>query len=185
MAIPFVFLHSVTNPDSIELRMDGATAGRAGYGTPLLSSGGVSGTPRKSENRRRIFLPRAECSREWRPGRPRSLRVKDALRTNAEVVILEKDINDALRVRLARRGNVSSIFFRVGTGARKTGNGIRHHPGRNDGNPCRGGRRENQRWETPGSGSTVRTRRTLSGRISPDLTPARLADFPSASRWIL
>jgi hypothetical protein len=35
----FVFLHSVTNPDSIELRMDEPPDREGGYGTPLLSSG--------------------------------------------------------------------------------------------------------------------------------------------------
>lgn len=184
----FVFLHSVTNPDSIELRMDEPPdrEGRIRHASFVIR-GACFGGLRVERIAAEFSFLELNAPGEWRPGRPRSLRVKDALRTNAEVVILEKDINDALGSFPSRRGSISIDFFPgsvLVAGKRETGFGtIRAETtgilAVEDGRKITMG---NARIRINGQDQTDAFRKDIAG-LDPLLD---LADFPlPASRWIL
>lgn len=184
----FAFLHSVTNPDSMELHMDerpdaGGTIRHVSFVIREACFGGF----RVERIAAEFAFLELNAPWEWRPGRPRSLRVKDALRTNAEVVILEKDINDALGSFPSRRGSIS-IDFLPGSvlvaGKRETGFGtIRAETtgilAVEDGRKITMG---NARIRINGQDQTDAFRKDIAG-LDPLLD---LGDFPlPVSRWIL
>jgi len=100
------------NPDSIELRMDAPPDGEGRIRhASFVIRGACFGGLRVERIAAEFFFLELNAPGEWRPGRPRSLRVKGALRTNAEVVILEKDINAALGSFSSSRGSYSIDFL--------------------------------------------------------------------------
>ncbi|MDD4613558.1 MAG: hypothetical protein PHP80_11175, partial [Synergistaceae bacterium] len=93
----FLFLHSLTFPESIELRMDELPDSDGKIrNLSLIVRGACFGGLRVEKIAAEISFLELNPSPEWRFGRRNSLKVNSALRTNAEVVILERDINTAL-----------------------------------------------------------------------------------------
>lgn len=108
----FLFLHSVTSPESLELRMDELPDGNGKIrNLSLLVRGACFGGLRVEKIAAEISFLELNPSREWRLGRRNSLKVNSALRTNAEVVILERDINAALSSFPSQRSHLSIDFL--------------------------------------------------------------------------
>jgi hypothetical protein len=108
----FDFLLSVTNPDSLELRMDEPPDGEGNIRhASFVIRGACFGGLRVEKIAAEFFFLELNAPDEWRSGRRHSLKVNGVLRTNAEVVILDRDINDALGAFPARRGRLSVNFF--------------------------------------------------------------------------
>ena len=108
----FAFLLSVTNPDSLELRMDEPPDGEGRIRhASFVIRGACFGGLRVEKIAAEFFFLELNPPREWRSGRRHSLRVNGVLRTNAEVVILDRDINDALGAFPVRRGRLFINFF--------------------------------------------------------------------------
>lgn len=108
----FAFLLSVTNPDSLELRMDEPPDGEGRIRhASFVIRGACFGGLRVEKIAAEFFFLELNPPREWRSGRRHSLRVNGVLRTNAEVVILDSDINDALGAFPVRRGRLFINFF--------------------------------------------------------------------------
>ncbi|MBL3538993.1 YiiX/YebB-like N1pC/P60 family cysteine hydrolase [Aminivibrio sp.] len=107
----FDFLLSVTNPDSLELRMDEPPDGdgRIRHASFVIR-GACFGGLRVEKIAAEFFFLELNAPHEWRNGRRHSLRVNGVLRTNAEVAFLDKDINAALGTFPASRGSISIQF---------------------------------------------------------------------------
>jgi len=108
----FLFLHSVTFPESIELRMDELPDGDGKIrNLSIFVRGACFGGLRVEKIAAEISFLELNASPEWRFGRRSSLKVNSALRTNAEVVILERDINTALSSFPSQRSRLSINFL--------------------------------------------------------------------------
>jgi|LSQX01.2.fsa_nt_gb hypothetical protein len=108
----FLFLRSVTSPESIELRMDELPDSDGKIrNLSLLVRGACFGGLRVEKIAAEISFLELNPSPEWRFGRRNSLKVSSALRTNAEVVILERDINVALSSFPSSRNRLSIDFL--------------------------------------------------------------------------
>ncbi|MFA7620457.1 MAG: hypothetical protein WCY56_01285 [Aminobacteriaceae bacterium] len=91
-------LVSLTDPESIELRIDQNPddAGRVRDLSLLISGASISGFRVERFAIESAFLELNPVS-EWRMGDRNSLMARSSLRTNVELAVLEKDINEALK----------------------------------------------------------------------------------------
>ncbi len=103
-------LVSLTDPEFIELRMDQIPddAGRVRDLSLLISGASIGGFRVERFAIESAFLELNPVS-EWREGDRNSLMARSSLRTNVELAVLEKDINEALKTYAG--GDWSRIFL--------------------------------------------------------------------------
>jgi len=108
----FAFLVSITNPEALELHMDELpdSEGRIRNISVFVRGACFGGLRVEKIAAESSFLELNPPS-EWRLGRRHSLKVKNALRSNVEVVILEKDFNAALSSFPSHRSSLSLDFL--------------------------------------------------------------------------